>query len=1450
MEITVFKPIEEEKVLSKEEREILFYEISEQLNIPLYYLEEIGKLEDEAISNEVNNIKPELMSLLVRRLMDFDNVIPIVKELKNPMRTIEGFYESFGLKLKKEGGAPKSIKKLLQNKQRYTRSIPTINTQSSQIINTQLIKSQKLIYMNNLVKFLNDKKPERYIDQAPSNEFLDICGIVILNEPIVKYYIDSLIGGLSLSAKLRIGNYYDTYLWNTMFSPYKIMKNKNYEKNLMNNLHILSKSRNGPLYFIFNNQTHESLGLIFDYLIYCLKYLYNDYQAKIINLAHNEFMKENCSEFYKHLVMCFDIFNTPTIVERVYEDYSQFKIPELKKFLEDIEKNELYFGKFNYKWSNSIWFDMYSYKIILEKLLLINQSETTHEQKKQYSKDIEDFIQKRKQIKLHDKLELKHRMKSLKQLLLEMTYRYLYIKKFGYGRFEEIEKKMPIFNIERIGYIFDLISSKEKDLILSDYQHFQIKKEKKPWSKIVSLIQRSNNLREREKLFEELQSFLPKNANEITNDWIKSEFGEIIICPHLYSLISLEKKYALQKDGESKIRDEIIKFSGNTPLFGAFYCKICGELISYSEELESNNIFEQRTKVWHSLDEFLQPYIWKHVNQVVRNYVEFKELHTTKYINMFISDITNKLYDFINLIEKKLIKSKTNSIEEIENKKKLFTYIYIYAILIKIILDNKESISFTKLQNPTIDKLMKYSLDKITYTQNIVISKLPDVNESFLESSLSKAYKNIVLVIDKTKLEAPPELNLIISIMLDPVYSYIVNMTILSKLKGGNLLQLVEFYQNPIHLYTTLVAKNLDDLVAKILQTDFTYKSIDIPKFPDEITELFINITESVTKNKLTNGTSQNNNKSNSNTFESNWESYVEGYFILSFQKFSEYIKSQIYLLPIFIVKITKDPNNENITIIDINLTEPYIQFEKSMETIKKGEKFILELTKYHNPYAYFNVKIKSPIMFYYKTNNIVNLLSREYGYQVNNNKLLKLPDSTKLVNKFHKHKWRIYAYIPLEKYKGDNVSFYNADDLVILDDSNIAEKFKDQTFLNYKLIDRLCKICFYPLSEIEKVITDPVKIIQDEQILINFYNYYENRCPEVKNQSVHEFNSENVCKKCGFNKLMYFNHDEKYFHKYYHVFKDFQKKNIKDDKKNKSIPINFNIQSAVQEILIKPDKEIINWKYNSNIVNELILKTFDFMQKGSQIREANIEIFKYKKTEYYNIISNLGLIEKYDFEKILNGTDNPSRTFLESTILQFARIDKIDIYIKEIIFNYTILLNHKNLPHPPLDIKLIIKECNNQELSGIQKLPTINSIHLMGYKYSYFQVIKIVRETFYDNPIKIAEFLLEYFCQLLLHLLMIIEKHVSKKISQEMIIFLISNIIHMEKITSKIKESKSAEIEAIHKPDLIDDGVMQDHDQSRSYDGLIKGNKVSDYEYDFDFSDPGLDAGNYNSQM
>jgi hypothetical protein len=80
-EINVIKVDKEQRILTREEREVIYQDLSNKLNIPYFYFANIINLEDETIASDAAHIKPAFTVLLLRKLLEFHNVVPIVRAL-------------------------------------------------------------------------------------------------------------------------------------------------------------------------------------------------------------------------------------------------------------------------------------------------------------------------------------------------------------------------------------------------------------------------------------------------------------------------------------------------------------------------------------------------------------------------------------------------------------------------------------------------------------------------------------------------------------------------------------------------------------------------------------------------------------------------------------------------------------------------------------------------------------------------------------------------------------------------------------------------------------------------------------------------------------------------------------------------------------------------------------------------------------------------------------------------------------------------------------------------------------------------------------------------------------------------------------------------------------------------------------------------------------------------
>lgn len=120
-------------------------------------------------------------------------------------------------------------------------------------------------------------------------------------------------------------------------------------------------------------------------------------------------------------------------------------------------------------------------------------------------------------------------------------------------------------------------------------------------------------------------------------------------------------------------------------------------------------------------------------------------------------------------------------------------------------------------------------------------------------------------------------------------------------------------------------------------------------------------------------------------------------------------------------------------------------------------------------------------------------------------------------------------------------------------------------------IIDYVCEICRVKLSEIEKLDNDKIlQLITFNSIRQGFFSYYTDRCPEGE---YHEIKN-NICTKCGINKLS----KDEYYKKYYDKY--------------------MNRNKFISPVYPEKIKKVTDWKFNLTP----IVHVADLIKKDSQV--------------------------------------------------------------------------------------------------------------------------------------------------------------------------------------------------------------------------------------------------------
>jgi hypothetical protein len=437
--------------LSNEERDVLYREFSEKLKIPFSYFQSLFEIEDESNAREFAERKPDIYTLLLRKLLDFQWILPIVKEIKNNMKTIEQVHQELKIVEQFRGSAERDLKhrshppesgniiskifkQKIKDQAKFRASVPTpvfgTDLQFTQIQTTEV---QHVIPVQDLDKYINSHHKSDFVYLVDGT--IDVCGFLI-NPKISNLKMFQP----SIAAAIQSGNYDPRTLWNNIFVPYLNISENRIQQNLDANFH---KVQNLSYIFLNTNSSENCIVKLFDYLVYLSHYDLGNW----INLYFQDVLNEkiadnNSSILFKRLR---EKTSTPELEENIVAiklAVSTKNSSKIRDYLLGIENK--FIGKFSFVYPDSIWFDLSSQRsiIMLEKLIMIF-GDVPKPQLDQYKTEIDEFLNKSHDKKLVKAYSQKFLGEIEKQTLQEMKYRWIFINKFGFVSFEQIIAMMP-----------------------------------------------------------------------------------------------------------------------------------------------------------------------------------------------------------------------------------------------------------------------------------------------------------------------------------------------------------------------------------------------------------------------------------------------------------------------------------------------------------------------------------------------------------------------------------------------------------------------------------------------------------------------------------------------------------------------------------------------------------------------------------------------------------------------------------------------------------------------------------------------------------------------------------------------------------------------------------------------------------------------------------------------
>jgi len=965
---------------------------------------------------------------------------------------------------------------------------------------------------------------------------------------------------------------------------------------------------------------------------------------------------------------------------------------------------------------------------------------------------------------------------NLKSIQLEFLTRKKFPNLFNPNSKDVIFHKHNQFNL-------DNLPKKYKDIILIEYNKLQTlyKQNNNNKCKHKELLNNLILTNNQYPIVEELNKLISGDPNNYNQYYKCLLCSYNLICPHVleyYNLLFSKKEFKSERN--FSIRQHLInKYMTNAKINMIYYCKVCGEELGRSLDLEQNIEYKDKIKLNTTdyTDETLE-IIRNNATHIIYSYIIFTTLNINISKKYLINYVVNSIIININMIEKSLRKSKLYNEEHIINLIDFNSIIFIYATLIfimtkypyisfmksgkkyysggrdNIIVPKKIEIKSNKDLLNLIKTRFKEAYEIIISTNNILLFKLK-YNKQFekIKELLIKTY-SIVAKNDQMTLSEKSE-KISNSKLLE--FSSIYNYYYLIKSIYSNYPLTILSNENPTFKFNN----NLYNFNYTKLKKNEYEKILNIHNIDSNKEEnLFNKFSSLIIDENLLDKIIKNNKISNYNEYK-----------IISFNLFYYNIKHELYNLPIYEYISTDQHhiNNKSKFILnnvyidklknnlDNNKEYPIInKYIILSQLVKLYEIELINKNINLNLYPFSLISLNNS-RYYYTKNLTLNLFFCSID---------GLP-----------HKFDIYIYIDSKKSE----FVFNKKQL----DNNINEISKLQ-FLDHK-----CSKCNqYQNSLITSKISNPniIKLINDNNDKNGFFNLYINVCPiSIKNKTTNQYeyqfhkfnykeiNYENIiCEICKIKYIDLLNKNNEIYFKFNKEYEDykFKKQNIIN---NKLIDMSHRINN-LNNLNIKKIYSLESINFNI-LNNNSTLSIIDYINK---INYDTI-LVNFSKEFKINIIflQKLGLTEGYNYdEKYLDSIkDN----------YNLLRINKLLSYFRSILIYYNLLKYHKNLiNYYDLDFLNIIKKL--QESSSEISLKSKCEKYLPNIKYNLLDLMRILKLN-YDN-----EFINKYLIKLLLQFILdlnIINKEKFDNKLDSFIKFIFSKILKFDELFTNFNYSQ-----------------------------------------------------------
>lgn len=689
-----------------------------------------------------------------------------------------------------------------------------------------------------------------------------------------------------------------------------------------------------------------------------------------------------------------------------------------------------------------------------------------------------------------------------------------------------------------------------------------------------------------------------------------------LICPHLLELLEAE----VAKASFADIKVRLTKYIDNVPVRYQYFCKICGEVISSSEII--GDIYEPEHDI--TINEDLRTMIWNEITHLMR-YMHFSSLIN---VSQLLTSIRDYIYPFIYEIDKQITKSRTGSADENKAKRRLYITIYGFAYLIHLVDSNAKAAKTSKVskaskshieikfRDPKASKdskdslinMIKYCLDEIILSRNIIIKEIPGMTNDIIKNQLIAAYK-LISTGGKAIINISGEVdNILTSLVLDPIFIYLFRMKITDIMLNGKKPGYIDAI-TPAAI-DQVIGKNLHEVAKK-------HTEIYVDVHPPHIDQRWhLRNFEELRDFAWAN--------------DKDLPNAERGFIGASFKLFWEYLHSGIFRKQLF-------ESGGKIARVYAEIRDKWRDLGAIADKLRKwhGAHF---LKPYSSLGAIQGRGAINPLRY-----NPTDLggLGRIYDEDGN------------------AHKWNIIIM--------GNITDMNINAEFKIPD--LAKKVaEDKNPLNIVETDRKCGVC--GVLESATTALDSTKILEalDAKYAIgNFFRFYENRCPKG---GLHMFEGANgdKCTKCGFVQSMAITVDKSALA----YFKANQQAYIAESKEFASESIIDLRAGILPFAPANYSKEYENWAFNFNLIvelsNKLKLNQRLLMAIGAMERVEYTDILNgsYVPPEVQSrsdarifVIDNyvVNLIAEYNLLRYISGNMKPSADI--AAIIDKSGIDK-----------------------------------------------------------------------------------------------------------------------------------------------------------------------------------------------